>query len=273
MISINLTIHNKENILKEVLDGIFHNTVSKFELICVLDGCTDNSEKILLEYLYNNKNKNLIHFNVLYAPNVFETKANNLAMKASTQEYICIIQDDQIINSYAWDEKIMMPFKAFSDVFSVTGRASHNYYINENSRFLNSPTDDIGEWSDIVLPCDIADKTNSPKDTFQIRSTCNRGPLCINHQDLQKMNYLDEIYSPQDLCDHDLHYRMRKKLGKVCGFFEIGWWSKPEYGGTRDEKGNTKRWCFATNQKNSKILLERHKEAINNRIIETRILK
>ena len=272
LISINLTIFNKAHLLPEVLGGIFKNTFGKFEFIAVCDGCTDNSSDVLLEYLMKNSPKNLCRFEVLYSDNVFETKSNNLAMKASKGEHIIVIQDDQIITSYGYDERLLKPFKHFSDVFATTGRTAHNYAFNENSKFINSQTDDIGEWSDIVLPCDIADKTNTSNDVFQIRSTVNRGPLCISHADLQTMGYLDEIYAPQEFCEHDLMMRMHKKLGKVCGFYNIDWWSKPEFGGTRDPNGHTKRWLFEANHKNSKIFYERHKDEIKNRTIENRVL-
>ena len=269
MLSICLTIYNKAHLILDVLNGIVKNTIGAYELICNFDGCTDESESIASKFLY----ENVKDYKILFADNVFETKANNMCLKEASRNYVCIIQDDQIITEKDWDVRILRPFKEFSDVFAVTGRTAHNYYENKNSKFLNSPTNDIGEWSDVVLPCDIADRTNTFRDEFTIRSTVNRGPLCIRHDDLIVMDYLDEIYAPQELCEHDTMYRMHKKLGKVCGFYDIGWWSKPEFGGTRDEKGNTKRWLFEANHKNSKIFLERHREALNNRIMETRVLK
>ena len=39
---------------------------------------------------------------------------------------------------------------------------------------------------------------------------------------LKELNYFDEEFSPQDMDDHDLMFRMRKKLGKVCGCYWIG---------------------------------------------------
>ena len=59
----------------------------------------------------------------------------------------------------------------------------------------------------------------------------------INHEDLMKMDYLDEKYSPQDMDDHDLMFRMRKKLKKVCGSYSIDFESDPSWGGTRKETG------------------------------------
>ena len=43
----------------------------------------------------------------------------------------------------------------------------------------------------------------------------------LDHSDLQKLNYLDEEFSPQDMDDHDLNYRAYKELGKVAGAYWI----------------------------------------------------
>ena len=54
MISINLTIHNKAFLIKRVLDGIKNNTINTYELVIVLDGCTDESESIVDEFISSN---------------------------------------------------------------------------------------------------------------------------------------------------------------------------------------------------------------------------
>ncbi len=70
MISINLTIHNKAFLLNRVLDGIKNNTINPYELIIVLDGCTDESESIVDKFIHSNY---YIKTKKLYAQKVFET--------------------------------------------------------------------------------------------------------------------------------------------------------------------------------------------------------
>ena len=46
-----ITIHNKQDLIRNVLDGIVNSTKDsdyKVNIVCVLDGCTDNSESIIL---------------------------------------------------------------------------------------------------------------------------------------------------------------------------------------------------------------------------------
>ena len=45
--SIILTVHNKDYLIKSVIEAIYQYTVGDYELIVVLDGCTDNSAQLL----------------------------------------------------------------------------------------------------------------------------------------------------------------------------------------------------------------------------------
>ncbi len=261
MVSINLTVHNKEFLLDDCLNRIKNNTTGSYELVVVLDGCSDSSESILDRFISNNKS---IFIKKLYAPNVFETKANNIAARNSNGEYIAIIQDDMLINEKGWNERMIKPFSAFDDVFSVTSRTSHNWIINKNSIHLNLEKIPDGIWSDILFHTDHSDRNNTPRDVFSVRDSSNRGPLIINHSDMEKLGYFDEIFSPQDMDDHDLHYRAKKILGKVTGLYWIDYICDNQWGGTR-ENGITKQWMLDSNHKNQKIILERHHEFLNNK--------
>ena len=51
MHSIILTVHNKDWLIEKVLEGIILNTRTPYELIIIIDGCTDNSEKVIYDTL------------------------------------------------------------------------------------------------------------------------------------------------------------------------------------------------------------------------------
>ena len=93
MHSLILTVHNKDWMIKDVMQSIYKNTVGEYELIIILDGCSDNSEEIVLSNLKDNTK-------IFYADDVFETKANNIGLKKSQGDKVIIIQDDMIINEY-----------------------------------------------------------------------------------------------------------------------------------------------------------------------------
>lgn len=266
--SVILTVHNKEFLIEKVLLGIVKNTIGNYELIVVLDGCTDRSFDIVKDF-FEKYGKN-VKYKIIETPDVFETKANNAGLKIADGDYVIIVQDDIIINENGWNKRMQKPFVKFDDVFAVTARTAHNFVLNPNSVHLGMVENLDDCWCDILISTDEADCTNIPRDTFAVRSTVNRGPLMINHNDLKKLNYLDEEFSPQDMDDHDLMYRMYKELGKVCGCYWIDYETKNEWGGTRIG-GSPASWLLKSHHKNAKIFYKRNKNILASRkIIENR---
>lgn len=258
--SIVLTVHNKEWLIDKVVKGIVDNTVGNYELIFVFDGCTDNSQQVAIDALSNSD----VDYKVLTSPNVFETKANNVGLKEATGKYVIITQDDIVIEEYGWNMRMQKPFIKCDDVFAVSANYSHNYIVNENSRHINMKENLDDCWCDILQSVDEASFRNIPRDTFAVRATVNRGPLMIDLEDLKKLNYLDEIYSPQDMDDHDLMFRAYKELGKICGCYWIKFREDPEWGGTRIN-GQPASWLLTSHHKNSKIFYERNKNILRDR--------
>lgn len=257
MTSVNLTVHNKAFLLERVLDGIKTNTVGSYELVVVLDGCTDESEQILDNFITSNRS---IHIKKFYAPNVFETKSNNIAARHSEGDHIIIVQDDMIVKEYAWNVRMLKPIQSFSDVFAVTSRTAHNWILNPNSKDINKDDFHGNDWADILFHTDHADRNNINRETFALRDSVNRGPLLLKHSVLQELNYFDEEFSPLDMDDHDLCYRAFKK-GYKSGCYWIDFESQDSWGGTR-ENNKPRKWMLMSNFKNSKILLSRHRDLI-----------
>ena len=102
MHSIILTVHNKDWLLEKVLEGIYYNTRTPYELIIVLDGCSDNSERVVWDTLLSTP----VEWKLLHAPDVYETKANNLGLKAASGDKVIIIQDDIIVNEKDWNVRM-----------------------------------------------------------------------------------------------------------------------------------------------------------------------
>jgi glycosyltransferase involved in cell wall biosynthesis len=270
MYSIILTVHNKDFLLKNSLDRIKKYTKGNYELIIILDGCTDDSESITNHFISENK-KIKIKFEI--TNDIFETKANNVGLKMAENDLVIIVQDDMLINEDSWNVRLTNPFRKFNDVFAVSANCSHNWEFNPSSSHLGMKNNLNDQWCDIIKHVDHAGRPwNLPRDVFAIRECVNRGPLAINHDDLYDLNYFDEIFAPLDMDDHDLCFRMHKKLGKVVGCHWIDFISDFSWGGTHNENGGGhKPWFYESNHKNTKIVWDRHSEYIlNNRIIENR---
>lgn len=265
--SIVLTIHNKEKIIKKILMGIVRNTPQPYELIIIFDGCTDKSEQIVKGY-FGSIFRKKIQVTYLYADNVFETKANNLGLKKCTGDLVTIIQDDILINEKNWNINLSKPFIKYSDIFSVTAHTSHNLEYHPPNADQKH-----GNYYMLQFPDAIGFRTHKSKPSrniFHIRLTSNRGPLMISNHYLEKLNYLDESYSPQTWDDHDLNIRARINFNLVTGFYPVEFISDLRWGSTRDSTGKEKEWSRDINQKNSLLIYNRYKTEIKQRIIESR---
>lgn len=262
-----LTVHNKGFLLPRVLESLKRYSSGSYELIIVLDGCTDNSIEIAHKFKMDNQ---FIDIKIIETPDVFETKANNAGLKLATGEIAIIIQDDMVVNESNWNIRLTNPFTTFNDVFAVTANCAHNWEINPNSKHIHTNINNGYEWSDILNHIDHANKTNTPRNIFRIRQCVNRGPLAINLADLKVLNYLDESFAPLDMDDHDLCFRMSETLGKVVGCYWIDYISEPNWGGTRID-GKPSQWSLTANQKNVRTVYERHKDKIINKKFEDRI--
>ena len=253
MHSVIVTIHNGarripsgEILLEKVLDGIINNTVGEYEVLCMLDGCTDDSDKVVDKYL------DKANVRPIVLPDIFELRTNNAAFKESKGEYVIVVQDDQVISEHGWNKRMQKPFDAFDDVFAVTARCAHNWVINAHSYHLNNPSAPIHGWCDIFEHVDHAsDAHELSRDVFAVRSSCNRGPLMINLEDLERVGYLDEAFAPCDMDDHDLMYRAYIELGKVCGAYRIGMESNVAWSGAR-VGGQLPMWAYESQHKNSR---------------------
>lgn len=274
MHSVIVTIHNGarripsgEILLEKVLDGIINNTVGEYEVLCMLDGCTDDSDKVVDKYL------DKANVRPIVLPDIFELRTNNAAFKESKGEYVIVVQDDQVISEHGWNQRMQKPFDAFDDVFAVTARCAHNWVINTNSYYLNNPSAPIHGWCDIFEHVDHAsDAHELSRDVFAVRSSCNRGPLMINLEDLERVGYLDEAFAPCDMDDHDLMYRAYIELGKVCGAYRIDMESNVSWSGAR-VGGDLPMWAYESQHKNSRIFYQRYAHILDaRRVIDNRIL-
>ena len=117
-------------------------------------------------------------------------------------------------------------------------------------------------WCDILVHTDHAEKGKISRDTFAIRDTVNRGPLLLKHDILQKLDYLDEDFSPQDMDDHDLCFRAYKELGLLAGCYWLDIVSEHSWGGTRPNGHTPAPWLFNAHHKNTKIVWQRHADLI-----------
>ncbi len=92
-ISVIVPVYNVEQYLKKCLDSILNQTFSNIEIICVNDGSTDNSRKILEEY--KKKDSRII---IVDKENGGLSSARNAGMKIARGEFYSFIDSDDWVD-------------------------------------------------------------------------------------------------------------------------------------------------------------------------------
>lgn len=110
-ISVIIPVYNVEEYLAECLDSVINQTYKNIEIICVNDGSTDNSLKILEEY---SKKDNRVQ--IITQENRGLSEARNSGIKASTGEYIYFIDSDDWIELNALEVLIEKIKKDNADI-------------------------------------------------------------------------------------------------------------------------------------------------------------
>ena len=78
-VSVIVPVYNVEKYLSQCLDALIHQTLRDIEIICVNDGSTDNSRKILEEY--KNKDSRIV---IVDKENGGLSSARNAGLKVAT---------------------------------------------------------------------------------------------------------------------------------------------------------------------------------------------
>ena len=93
-VSIIIPVYNVENFLAKCLESVVNQTLKEIEIICVNDGSTDDSSKILGEYA--EKDKRIIIINKI---NAGLGAARNTGMEYASGEYIGFVDSDDWVNT------------------------------------------------------------------------------------------------------------------------------------------------------------------------------
>jgi len=225
-----ITIHNKEDLIEEVLNSVIKCCNGNSFIYPVLDGCTDKSEGIIDVIIRKNPN---IPIKKIKVNDVHEILSINEALKLSNQSiegYNIILQDDVILLDFLLEKKIKRVYEKIGQKLGyLSFRLGGNFKddvleSNDGSPFKDYLENAFGHGSDkskILLP-----------GQFAFRSVAIKSPVCIPTLIIKQFGLLDENLSP---CFHDdTEYCVRLlKNGYKNGVFGIEYRSDLAWGGTR----------------------------------------
>jgi len=83
-----------------------------------------------------------------------------------------------------------------------------------------------------------------------------------NFNDVVKLNFLDEYFSPQNYDDMDISMRAFKELGKVSGLYVIDYQSEPNWGTSRQKNQSLHNNLVYIN---AAKILEKHRDLLYNK--------
>lgn len=99
MISVIIPVYNVENYLKECLDSVCKQTFEDIEIICVNDGSTDDSLRILKEYTNNDS-----RIKIISQENKGVSAARNVGLKKANGRYVYFLDSDDFIDLNSLEE-------------------------------------------------------------------------------------------------------------------------------------------------------------------------
>ena len=110
-VSVLVPIYNVEKYLDECLASLAKQTLKDIEIICINDGSTDNSPKILQKYA-----KKYSNFVVINKQNSGYGDSMNKGLEKATGEYIGIVESDDFIESDAFKKLYELAHKTKADI-------------------------------------------------------------------------------------------------------------------------------------------------------------
>ena len=92
-ISIIVPIYNEEKYVKQCLESLINQDFDEYEIICIDDHSTDNSNQIVREF---QKISNRIKL-ILHSSNQGLSSARNTGLKAAHGEYVLFVDSDDML--------------------------------------------------------------------------------------------------------------------------------------------------------------------------------
>lgn len=129
-ISVILPVYNVEKYLRQCLDTIIGQTLKEIEILCVDDGSTDNSAKILEEYAQKDQ-----RVKVFTQKNAGAGAARNLGLRHASGKYLSFLDSDDFFEPDMLEEAYEQAERYEAEM--VVFRS--NQYLTEKDEYKETP--------------------------------------------------------------------------------------------------------------------------------------
>lgn len=257
-----ITIHNKEELLGNVLNGIAECAGPDARIIPVLDGCTDGSEGIAKEFAKSSGIETVL----AYAPDVHEIKAIGVGLQQIKPGYVAILQDDVVLQEPKFEDLVHGLCEEHDRRLGyISMRMAGNVrrtdlarQVVHSLRVRNSPLSGLIEICDLVSgPVDDAEAERVDYGKFVQRMVGIKSPVCLTPELITCEPRLDESLAPYTYDDVDMSLRALKR-GLINGLYPLRFTSRIEWGGTRKDPGFRATFGQRVRLRNRRIMWEKH---------------
>jgi glycosyltransferase involved in cell wall biosynthesis len=266
-----ITIHNKESLISDVLGGIKKCARNSSKIYPVLDGCTDNTEKIIDQFQKENPEL-VIH--KIYENDVHELKAINTALRHISHnddfQVNIILQDDVVLNDSSLELHLESLFRKFNNKLGIIslrhGGDLSSFLLKKESCIFP-----IKNYVETIFGHSVSGNLRDLEEGyFVFKEIAIKSPICIPSYLIKNIGLVDEIYQPWD----DIAYCYQSlKNGFKNGVFSISFISEQGWGSMRTKKQQSKHDDIVL--KNLKIFREKNQDSLSDflkyRIIDKKI--
>lgn len=263
-----ITIHNKEEILDQVLAGVAASAGSAARIIPVLDGCNDGSESIARHFAANSG----IETRIVTAPDVHEIKSINIGLREAKPGYCVVLQDDVILQEPLLEDKV---YSLCEEYRQRLGYISFRLAADVRSTDLLRRLRLVPKWGLVALSPMVKDYNHvgSPQEEldvrrvnygeFHTRMVGIKSPICLTPELRACAPYLDEDFAPYCYDDVDMSL-CALEHGLINGLFPIKFRSESEWGGTRKDPEYSSTKGAGIFLRNRRLIWRKHGAFIQN---------
>jgi hypothetical protein len=249
-----ITIHNKENLINDVISSVIQVCGKNSKIYPVLDGCTDRSEQIIDEIIL----KTNVPIIKLYAPNVHEIKSINVGLRGSCQDgygFNILLQDDVLLKEKDFEKNIIKIYDSIG--YDQVGVLAFRHGVNV---ILNPTLEEIEETNVIESYYGHGFQKNILFPGMLVNRMIGvRSPECLSFGVVNKIGFMDENLAPYTYDNHDYSLRCLEK-GFKNYVYSVKFESDVKWGGMRK---NPHPDVESVMRRNRKYLYNKHNNLIN----------
>jgi hypothetical protein len=259
-----LPVHNKEELIENVLKGIetSHSNKTEPTVICILDGCYDKTEEKVLAFKENYKYKN--NFHILRMNDVHEIECLNTGLEfieknfsPKDEDLIFSIQDDVILDEPDIDLKFDTLFNDNTNLGYISMRLGVDVYTSGGDlKEENYKESEFGHWNQLQWNFHEVVKHNE----FKVSEIAIRSPTCMLWGRYREVGFFDMNLAPCGFDCHDMSIRLNKS-GYVNGVYGLKFRSDVNWGTMRSDKPSSYNdQVGAIYERNRRYLVIKHKD-------------